>query len=317
MSTRDVHEHLKQYLALRRAFGYQSRTEERLLTEFVSSLTAEGFAVPVRARTAVEWAFESARHCQPAARSQRLGVARGFLRYLRAVFPDTEVPGTHLLASTTRPVPHIYTDTEIARLIEGAKTLRPRGGLRPHTMVTLIGLLVSTGLRAGEAVRLRLADVNLSVAPPLLKIEQTKFRKSRLVPLHPSTARALRKYARHRRRVCDDGLCDRFFVSDKGKPLPYRTVSCSFVALARRVGIRGPEGEPGPALHHLRHTFAVNRLIAWYRDGEDVNARIPELSVYLGHVKPQNTYWYLSATAELLELAAQRFEAWGSPGGLL
>ncbi|MEE9253905.1 MAG: tyrosine-type recombinase/integrase [Pseudomonadales bacterium] len=315
MNTSDVHEQLEQYLALRRALGFQIRTEQRLLTEFVSSLTAEGLAVPIRAQTAVEWAFRSARHCQPAARSHRLGVARGFLRYLRAVFPDTEVPGTHLLASTTRPAPHIYTDTEIGLLIEGTKTLRSRGGLRPRTMVTLIGLLISTGLRAGEAIRLRLADVDLSVDPPLLNIQQTKFRKSRLVPLHPSTARALRKYSKHRRRVCDDGLCDRFFVSDKGKPLPYRTVSCSFVALTRRVGIRGPVGERGPSLHHLRHTFAVNRLIAWYRDSQDVNARIPELSVYLGHARPQNTYWYLSATAELLELAAQRFEVRALPGG--
>jgi integrase len=309
MNTSDLHEQLEQYVALRRALGFQIRTEQRLLTEFVSALTAEGLAVPIRAQTAVEWAFKSGRHCQPAARSHRLGVARGFLRYLRAAFPDTEVPGTHLFGSTTRPVPHIYTDTEIGLLIEGANTLRPRGGLRPRTMVTLIGLLASTGLRAGEAIRLRLGDVDLSAAPPLLKIQQTKFRKSRLVPLHPSTAQALRKYSKHRRRVCDEGLCDRFFVSAKGKPLPYRTVSCTFVALTRRVGIRGPVGERGPSLHHLRHTFAVNRLLAWYRDGQDVNARIPELSVYLGHVKPENTYWYLTATTELLALAARRFEA--------
>jgi len=315
MNVSDLQQQLEQYLAIRRAVGFAMSTEQRLLTDFVTSLTAEGLEVPVRALKAVQWACNSARHCQPAAQSHRLSVARGFLRYLRATFRDTEVPGTHLLASPTRPAPHIYTDTEMGLLLDGAKQLlRPRHGLRPRTMVTLIGLLSSTGLRAGEALRLRLANVDLSIDPPRLNVQQTKFRKSRLVPLHRSTAEALTEYATHRRRVRDDTLCERFFVSDKGEPLPYRTVSCSFVALARRVGIRGPVGERGPCLHHLRHTFAVNRLIAWYRDGQDVYARIPELSVYLGHARPQNTYWYLTATSELLELAAQRFEAQTLPG---
>lgn len=316
MNAHDVHGQLEQYLALRCALGFHNPAERRLLVEFVSSLTVEGLVVPIRAQSAVEWAFSSARHCQPAARSHRLGVARGFLTYLRATYPDTEVPGTHLLASTKRPVPHIYTDAEIGQLLTGASALRPADGLRPRTMATLIGLLVSTGLRAGEAVRLRLADVNLSIDPPRLNVQKTKFRKSRLVPLHPSTAQALSEYTAHRRRICDGTLCEHFFVSDRGASLPYRTVSGIFVTLTRETGIRGPVGERGPSLRHLRHTFAVNRLTAWYRDGQDVNARMPELSVYLGHARPQNTYWYLTATAELLELAAQRFEAQASSGRL-
>jgi len=316
MNAQDIQQQLEHYLALRCALGFQNPTERRLLADFVSYLTVEGLTVPIRAHTAVEWAFSSARHCQPGARSHRLGVTRGFLAYLRGTFPDTEVPGTHLLAATKRPVPHIYSDTEIGQLLSGARALRPADGLRPRTIATLIGLLVSTGLRGGEAVRLRLADVNLSTEPPRLNIHKTKFRKSRLVPLHPSTAQALNEYSAHRRRICDGALCERFFVSDKGTPMPYRTVSGIFVRLTREAGIRGPVGERGPSLRHLRHTFAVNRLTAWYRDGQDVNARIPELSVYLGHARPQDTYWYLSATAELLGLAAQRFEAQASSGGL-
>lgn len=316
MNVSDLRERLEQYLALRRALGFRMCTEQRLLSDFVTSLMTNGFEVPIRAHKAVEWACNSARHCQPSARSHRLGIARGFLTYLRAVFPDTEVPGPHLLASTTRPAPHIYTDTEIDLLIDGAKELRPRHGLRPRTMATLIGLLVSTGLRAGEALRLGLGDADLSIEPPRLTVQQTKFRKSRLVPLHQSAAEALREYSYHRRRIRDDALCERLFVSDQGHPLPYRSVSCSFVTLARRVGIRGPVGERGPSLHHLRHTFAVKRLVAWYREGQDIRAQLPELSVYLGHTKPQSTYWYLSATPELLDLAAQRFEAYALPGDL-
>lgn len=316
MNAQDLQQQLQQYLALRCALGFQNPTERRLLADFVSYLTVEELTVPIRAHSAVEWAFSSARHCQPAARSHRLGVARGFLTYLRATFADTEVPGTHLLAATKRPVPHIYTATEIGQLLNGARALQPVDGLRPRTMATLIGLLASTGLRAGEAVRLRLADVDLSLELPRLNVHKTKFRKSRLVPLHPSTAQALSDYSAHRRRICDDALCERYFVSDKGTPLPYRTVSGIFVMLAREAGIRGPVGERGPSLRHLRHTFAVNRLTAWYRDGQDVNARMPELSVYLGHARPQNTYWYLTATAELLELAAERFEAQASSGRL-
>jgi integrase len=183
--------------------------------------------------------------------------------------------------------------------------------LRPHTYETLIGLLLSTGLRAGEAIRLRDQDIVLEAeAPAHLRVLRTKFRKSRLVPLHPSTAEVLRHYRQQRARLGVQGKSDAFFISQRGTALRYRTVSGVFVELAREVRLRGPVGTRGPSLHSLRHTFAVHRLLAWYRDGRDVHDCLPNLAVYLGHMKPEETYWYLTATPDLLRAAAARFAAY-------
>ena len=174
---------------------------------------------------------------------------------------------------------------------------------------------MNCGLRASEALKLELVDVDLESVPPRLVIRHTKFRKSRLVPLHPTTAAALRTYAACRRRLGYDGLCDHFFVSERGTPLHYHATARTFVTLARRLGLRGPAGERGACLHHLRHTFAVARLAAWARAGADVRDHLPHLSVYLGHARPEDTYWYLSATPETLDPAAARFDTYASGGG--
>ena len=181
-------------------------------------------------------------------------------------------------------------------------------------MATLIGLLASCGLRAGEALRLRVADVALEAIPPRLVIRETKFRKSRIVPIHPTTADALRDYIAHRTALEYDGLCDTFFVSERGGPLNYHVTARIFVMLTRRLGLRRPAGR-GASLHSLRHTFAVERLAAWSHAGADVRARLPELAVYLGHVRPQETYWYLTATPPVLAPAAVRFETYANGGG--
>jgi integrase len=316
MNAADLHERLDRYLALRRALSFAMVAEERLLRDFLRFVQLHAPTSALRAQTALDWACSTAARCGPRGQARRLSVARGFLQHLRASVPQTEVPSAHLIQGAVRSTPYIYSDAEIQALMEHARALRPRRGLRPHTIATLIGLLWSCGLRAGEALRLRLADVELSSAPPLLHILQTKFRKSRLVPLHPSTAAALQDYAEHRRRLGYNGLCDHFFVSEKGEPQSYEATADSFLTLAQRIGIRGAAGKREPTLHSLRHTFAVRRLIAWYREDEDLHARIPELSIYLGHARPQETYWYLTATPRLLDLAAQRFEALLSPGGV-
>jgi integrase/recombinase XerD len=316
MSAPPWSERLARYLALRRALGFAMRAEERLLRDFVAFVDDRGLGDPLAATVAVDWARLTGAQCGPAGQARRLSVARGFLAHVRAAVPETAVPDHGLLARARRRRAHLFTDTEIAALLRAARSLGPRDALRPYTIATLIGLLVSCGLRAGEALRLRLADVDLTAAPPCLHVRQTKFRKSRLVPLHASTATALRAYAVQRARLGYDGVCEHFFVSERPGPLTYHVLARTFVALARRLGFRGPVGTRGPSLHALRHTFAVNRLLAWYQQEMDVRARLPELAVYLGHVRPSDTYWYLSATPELLRLAGERFEQHACTGEL-
>lgn len=315
MNPGELRSRLDRYLALRRALGFEMRAEERLLRSFVAFVEARDESALLRARVALDWACSTAERCGPGGQARRLSIARGFLTHLHAAVPQVEVPGQGLLARAVRPKPHIYSEAEIAALIEAARRLGPRDSLRSHTVETLIGLIVSSGLRPGEAMRLHLTDVDLDSDPPLLRILQTKFRKSRLVPIHTTATRALRAYAEKRRLLGYDGLCEHFFISESTGPLNYHVTARTFVAMARRLSIRGPIGERGASLHDLRHTFAVRRLTTWYREGVDVHARLPELSVYLGHTMPEQTYWYLTATPELLRTAADRFENHGNAGG--
>ena len=186
---------------------------------------------------------------------------------VRAAEPGIDVPGAGLVRTSKRPTPRILDPNEIVALMEAARSLGPRGALRPHTVATVIGLLASCGLRAGEAIRLDIDDVDLVGDPPCLQIRRTKFRKSRLVPLHPTTAAALRTYTEQRRVLGYDGLSSAFFVSERGARLHYRALARTFVQLARRLGLRGPVGTRGVSLHKLRHSFAVSRLTAWARQG--------------------------------------------------
>ena len=166
----------------------------------------------------------------------------------------------------------------------------PRNSLRPHTHHALLGLLASTGLRVGEAIRLTVADVQLALHPPHLIIRQTKFAKSRLVPLHATTAEQLHGYARERQRLGYDGLSDAWLIAERGKPLCHSNLQIWFARLLRRLDIRAPDGKRRPSLHSFRHGFAVERLKAWQDAGADVRALVPHLAVYLGHVSPRETY---------------------------
>ena len=190
--------------------------------------------------------------------------------------------------------------------------------LRPSvfglTYRTLFGLLASTGLRISEALKLASDQVDLKRG--LIRVERTKFKKSRLVPLHPTTIRALRRYvaARNHRWGCHDGSC--FFVGHNGLALKYKAVRAVFLVLLHNLGWDRGNGErPRPRIHDLRHSFACRRLLYWYRDGEDVHHRIAALATYLGHGRVTNTYWYLSATPELLAVIGSRFERFASPAG--
>ncbi len=236
MKPGELRDRLERYVALRKAVGFPMRAEERLLRDFVTFVEHRGLDEAVRSQLAVEWACQGD-YRGPTTQARRLSVVRGFLAHVRASVPQTEVPPEGLIARNRRPAPYIYTDQEIRALVEAARKLGPTDSLRPHTHATIIGLLAASGLRAGEITRLRLEDVRLEVEPPHLRVLDTKFHKSRLVPLHPSTATALRAYATQRSRLGYDGLCDRFFVSERPGEIRYQSIRRTFVSLVRRLGL--------------------------------------------------------------------------------
>ncbi len=314
MSQPDLHLHLESYLSLREALGFQIRAERTLLWDFVQFIENAQVSGPIRAQLAVDWACSSSSKGGTGGVSQRLSMARGFLAYLRASWPETEVPPRNLVASARRSKPFLFHTEQLLALMQAAQEAGPRGALRPYTLSTLIGLLASTGLRVGEVLRLTIADVELDHAPPFLHIRKTKFHKSRLVPLHATTADQLRHYQARRRHFRYDALSDVFFVSEKGQSLNYAALARWFRTRCGQLGIEPINEGRRPTLHALRHTFAVERLRCWYEAGVDVQALLPNLAVYLGHVRPQDSYWYLSATPELLTAAGARFQQYTRRG---
>jgi len=294
---------LDDYLSLRRALGFKLDRVGRFLPEFVDYLEAAG-AHTVTTELALDWATQPPK--DPAAWfAERLGIARGFAEYLTAIDPDTEVPPTDLLPR--RPVraePYLFTDAEIASLLTMARALH--SPLRAATYETFVGLMAVTGIRIGEAIGLDRSDVDWESG--LMTVRKAKFDKSRELPLHPSTLDALHNYATTRDRLCPRPKAPAFFVSTAGTRLFYSNAHFEFQKLAGRAGLmaRSPRCRPRP--HDLRHTFAVRTLMDWYRDGVDVQARMPALSTYLGHVDPSETYWYLQAAPELVTLVADKLD---------
>jgi integrase/recombinase XerD len=303
---------MHQLLALRHSLGYRDKALGTFFASFDRYFFAHAGSDPWLTRDIVEAWVASKPHLKPAARAHRYSALRVLGRFLAEEHPQTYVPGpTPGLTSTFRP--HIYTRAEIWALLDEAAQLAPVGSLRPRTYVTLIGLLYCTGLRVSEALALRLADVDLD--EDLLIIRHAKFHKSRAVPLQRDVKQSLAAYlqARHQYRHRTDPEAT-FFVNEWRRPCSYGTVVATFLDIARRAGVRGAPLQRGPRLHDLRHTFAVHRLLAWYRDGGDVQARLPLLSTYLGHVSLISTQIYLNITAELLQEAASRFHAPALPG---
>lgn len=296
---------LEEYLAVRRALGFELRIDGRLLHGFVDFAESEG-ASSISRKLALRWATQPA-DAQPAQWSKRLGMVRRFAEYLSAMNPRTEIPPQELLPYRShRKPPYIYTDVEILNLIRAAKQLPPPGGLQAQTYSTLIGLIAVTGMRMSEPIGLDRNDVDLKEG--VLTVRKTKFGKSRLVPLHPSTTERLCEYARLRDRLCPNPQSPSFFVSERGTRLTDDTVRRWFVILSRKIGLRGPKDSHGPRLHDLRHGFAIKTLLDWYRAGVDVDRHMPVLATYLGHRHVADTYWYISAAPELLRQATMRLE---------
>jgi integrase/recombinase XerD len=298
-------ESIQEYLALRRSLGFKLRDAGARLAEFASFM-AQRRAEHVTTALALQWA-QLPREAQPAHWAQRLGYVRGFARHHLASDPRTEVPPPGLLPfRPARARPYLYSADEVARLLEHALRLPPSSGLRPWTFHALLGLLSVAGLRLGEALRLRLDDVDLGAG--VLCVRGTKFGKSRLVPIHASTCGVLADYRERRAGRLRGREALHFFVTRTGHPLDAGDVRRTFYRLSREIGLRGPGDSHGPRLHDFRHRFAVETLTGWYRSQQDVERRLPTLSTYLGHVHVADTYWYLSAQPQLMTLAMARME---------
>ena len=301
--TGPLRQELADYLALRRALGYRMARPEKLLNQFLDYLAHHG-ASRITVATALDWARLPANGLSNWW-AYRLSAVRGFATYLHALDPMHEVPAPDLLPQRPRRAsPYLYSDAEIAALIAAANTLSTP--LRRTTFATLIGLLAVTGIRVGEAIALDRGEVDLSSGR--LTVRFGKFGKTRELALHPSTIDALRRYQRLRDRLAPRTGTSAFFVSLAGNRLLYCNVHHAFHRLVRLAGLT-PRSSCRPRIHDLRHSFAVHTMLDAYVCGEDGQARLTLLATWLGHVHPASTYWYLSASPELMAVAGTRLEA--------
>src|SRR6266540_3575219 len=296
---------LGDYLALRRALGFKLANAGRLLGQFVDYLNGHGFGIPTTDH-ALTWANLPA-STSGNWRAIRLSVVRGFAIYLHSLDATVEVPSADLIRrGPDRATPYLYSDAELGRLIAAAGELRPR--LRAATYQTLIGLLATCGLRVSEAIALNTVDLDRD--EELVVIRETKFAKSRLVPLHSTTMARLAAYIKLRDQTHVHPLCPALLVSGVGSRLHHSNVGLTFAQLAQRVGITRRSAACRPRMHDLRHSFAVATVMDWYRTGADVPAMMPRLATYLGHTDPKHTFWYLTAAPELMAVAGQRLDTY-------
>ncbi len=312
-----LQDRMRDYLAMRRALGFRLVEAECHLKRFCAFMDAQRQTI-VTAELALQWAMAPA-HIRPTSWAARLTVVRQFARYLQGFEPRTELPSTRLLPfRPKRSKPYLYSDHEIRQLMAAAEVMPSRQALRPWTLRTLVGLLAVTGMRMGEALALTREDVDLNNG--VLTIRGSKFTKSRLVPLHPTTCHALTLYAQRRDALLDerDGLLGQrvrapyFLLTGRGGKFWHAEVHKSFVAISRSIGLRSPASRRGPRLHDFRHRFATETLLHWSRSGVQIDRAMPTLTTYLGHSNISDTYWYLSAHPELMRHAALRLERrWG------
>lgn len=298
---------ISDYLAVRRSLGYQMARPGKLLPQLAAYLERAG-AATVTTEHALAWAVLPGR--SQSWHAYRLAVARGFATWLATVDPAAEIPPAGLIpARPLRATPYLYTDEEVTALMAAAESLDRRYPLRAATYRTLVGLLAATGMRIGEAIGLDRGDADLG--NEILTIRSGKNGKSRLVPLHPTTAQAIGGYLRDRDRLCPDpGRSQALFISPPGSRLLAWNVHATWKKLAAAAGLRPRSGNCRPRIHDLRHSFAVRTVLGAYQAGHDGQAVLAVLSTYLGHVNPKATYWYLTASPELMAAAGHRLDAW-------
>jgi integrase len=294
---------LDSYLAVRHTLGFKLKRNEHMLRRFVEYANKQQSSI-VTTALALAWATQS-NNAAPITQAKHLGAVRGFARYLHASDSRHEVPSIDLIPyHKIRRQPYIYSEMDVTALLKAAQSIRHP--FMAATYTTLFGLLAVTGLRLGEALALDVGDVDCNNA--VLSIQNSKFQKSRELPLHSTTRDALRAYADKRNEFISQPRAPSFLMSTSGTRLLSQNVQFIFWGLLRRVGLyeRCPRR---PRIHDLRHSFAVNTIRRWYEAGLDVEPRLPSLSTYLGHVGPSATYWYLTATSDLMAPAGKRLEA--------
>jgi integrase/recombinase XerD len=310
-------QHLDAFVALKLARARRSphfegeqrrrlRYEEGLLHSFLARWQRLGCPWPIRADFAMDWVMEGSTLGRPDRDEHRLIAIRAFLRQVRTLEEQTGVPQIQFRRRYKRRAPYIFSDQEIQQMMEA--TVRKQTPFRAVTVRTVIGLLASTGIRIGEALRLTMDDVRLDARPPHLYIHDTKFGKSRNVVLHPSTTKHLQHYRQEREVSLRGHHAASFFTNTLCRPLIYNPLRHTFRQLLKQLGITPSAHQRRPTLHSFRHTFAVKRLTLWQSEGIDIRQQLPRLSVYLGHYGPESTYWYLSATPELLQEAGALFD---------
>jgi integrase len=311
MSTITILSHAENYLSERRRLGFALRSPGYAVRGFARYADSLGHRKALTVEVMADWARRDRDNSnKPAVWARRLKKLRPFVRYLRQFEPDAEIPDDTIFGSTgQRVAPHIYSDQEIADLLVAARRLAP--ALRGATYETLFGLIASTGLRVSEAVHLQDSDVDLKSG--MLTIRQTKFAKSRQVPLHPSTTEALKRYRTHRNNHIEITDETPFFVGTRGRRwghgLSLRQVRRVFIGLRDKLGWDNRGAHGGPRIHDLRHTFVVRRVMLWHTQGVDIDQAMLALSTYVGHAMITNTYWYLTGVPELMAVAATKFEA--------
>ena len=293
------------YLAMRRTLGFKLTSQGRLLLEFIDYCEQHQLD-QVHADVALRWATNPPKGGQDRVyHARRLMVVRIFARHLVTIDSATEVPPPDLLPSHYRRVtPHVFTTDEIHALIVAADGLQP--ALRAATWLTLLGLLAVTGMRISEVCNLNVDDIDEGSGA--VRIINSKFNKSRQVLLHSTTLDALASYRRQRQTLRPSATTPALLINSCGRRLDSGNATATFAELVDAAGVAARPGQRRPRLHDIRHSVAVWTLMDWYRDGGDVQARLPLLSTWLGHVDPKSTYWYLQAVPELLTLAAGRLE---------
>ena len=293
------------YLAYRRRHGFKLSIDATQLRSFARFADGCGAADHLTVALAIAWA-RSSRRQNPLTWARRIEVLRGFARFCLREDPATEILPRGLFgASHRRLVPHIYTDAELVTLLDAANGLTPEHGLRPATCRCIFGLLAASGLRISEALGLTRADVDL--VSGVLCIREAKFHRQRLVPLHPSVTESLEAYARRRDRLVPRPACDQFFLRDNGHGANQPVILYALQTLCRQLGWQ-PRGDYRQhRLHDLRHTFIVRSTLRFYEQGIDIDRAVLALSIYVGHTRVSDTYWYFTGIPELMEIAAERF----------